>query len=353
MPVRFLVAAVLALGACSSPQPAQSKPGAQEAADPKAPVARMNGEAITAGELDELVKTPLKKMQNEYQERVYETKKDALDSIIVKRLVEAKAKAAGTTPEQLLQKEVLDKIPEPSDGEIRALYERAKAGGQNLPAIEQVKPEIAKYIKRQKQQEALRNYYDRLRADAKVEVLLPAYRPPRVEVAAVGPAKGPEKAPVTIVEFSDFQCPYCGRAEGTVSQVLADYKDKVRLVYRDFPLPFHENAQKAAEAAHCAGDQGKYWEMHGKLFANQQSLDATALKGYARDLKLDQGRFDKCLDSGEKAKLVEAGKKAGEEAGVSGTPAFFVNGVMISGAQPYENFKSLIDSELSGKTAAR
>ncbi len=351
MPQRLVVTlALAAAAACSSPRTAPAKSAASaEALDPKTPVARLNGEAITAGELDEAVKSQLRRMEVEYQERVYETRRAGLDSLIVKRLVEAKAKAKGTTPDELVKKEVLDKVSAPTDDEIRALYERAKAGGKPLPPLDQIKGDISRYIQQQKQQEAMKGYWDQLRAEAKVETLLPPYKPPRVEVAAEGPSKGDVKAPVTIVEFSDYQCPYCSRAETTVNQVLADYKDKVRLVYRDFPLPFHENAAKAAEAAHCAGDQGRYWEMHGKLFANQQSLDQKAIKGYARDLGLDQAKFDKCLDTGAKAKLVEASRKAGEEAGVSGTPAFFVNGMMIQGAQPYESFKALIDAELASK----
>jgi protein-disulfide isomerase len=349
MSLRLLVAGVLALAACSSKSTPPPTTSAQPATNPKAPVARIGGETITSGELDDAVKKDLRRLESEYQERVYELKKGGLDQLVVKRLVEAKAKAANTTPEELVKREVLDKIPEPSDEEVRSLYERAKAGGQQMPPLDQIRGQILSYIRRQKAQDALRSYYDKLKAEAKVEMLLAVYRPPRVEVAASGPAKGPEKALVTIVEFSDFQCPFCSKAESTVSQVLTEYKDKVRLVFRDFPLPFHAQAEKAAEASHCANDQGKYWEMHGKLFANQNSLEVPALKGYARDLGLDQAKFEKCLDSGEKAKVVEANRKAGEEAGVSGTPAFFVNGVMISGAQPLENFKSVIDSELAQK----
>jgi protein-disulfide isomerase len=304
------VLAIVAL-ACTSPVMTPAKPTAPEGQDPKAPAARIEGQpAITYGELEDLVKSDLKRMETEHKERVHELRKAALDSLVVRRIVEAKAKAAGKSPEEMLRAEVVDKVGEPSDGEVRALYERAKAAGQANDPLDKMKPAIAKYIKQQKTQEALRGYYERLRSEAKVEVLLPPYQAPRVEVAAEGPSRGPAKAPVTIVEFSDFQCPYCSRAEGVVAQVLDAYKDKVRLVYRDYPLPFHENAVKAAEAAHCAGDQGKYWEMHGKLFANQAALDTKALKAHARDLQLDGNRFDKCLDSGEKAKLVEANKKA-------------------------------------------
>ncbi|HEY6105701.1 MAG TPA: thioredoxin domain-containing protein [Anaeromyxobacteraceae bacterium] len=352
MSAHTLAGALSLLGAlaCTSPAPTQAKPAAgEEVQDPKAPMARWGGETVTAADLDDAVRKDLRRMENEHRERAHEMKKAALDGLIAKRLVEAKAKAAGKTPEQFVESEVLAKLGEPSDQEVRDLYERAKASSRPVPPLDQARPDIARFIKQQKAQEALRSYYDRLRAEAKVEVLLPPWRRPRVEVAAEGPSKGPSKAPVTVVEFSDFECPYCGRAEAVVSQVLATYGDKVRLVYRDYPLPFHPNAPKAAEAAHCAGDQGKYWEMHGKLFANQRGLAVDSLKGYAKELGLDQGKFGACLDSGEKAKLVEAHKKAGDEAGVSGTPAFFVNGVLLSGAQPFEAFKQLVDAELAKK----
>jgi protein-disulfide isomerase len=130
---------------------------------------------------------------------------------------------------------------------------------------------------------------------------------------------------------------------------LEKYKGKIRLVFRDYPLEFHKLAPKAAEAAHCAGDQGKYWEMHGRLFAGTPKLEVSDLKAYAREVQLDAGRFDKCLDSGEKAKVVQDHFKAGADAGVRGTPAFFINGRMISGAQPLEAFKAIIDAELAAK----
>jgi protein-disulfide isomerase len=352
MSAHTLAGALSLLGAiaCTSPAATQAKPAAaEEVQDAKAPMARWGGETVTAADLDDAVKKDLRRMENEYRERAHEMKKAALDGLIAKRLVEAKAKAAGKTPEQFVESELLAKLGEPSDQEVRDLYQRAKASGRPVPPLEQARPDIARFLKQQKAQEALRGYYDRLRAEAKVEVLLSPWRPPRVEVAAEGPSKGPAKAPVTIVEFSDFECPYCGRAEAVVSQVLATYGDKVRLVYRDYPLPMHPSAPKAAEAAHCAADQGKYWEMHGKLFANQRGLAVEALKGYAGELGLDSAKFGACLDSGEKAKVVEAHRKAGDEAGVSGTPAFFVNGVLLSGAQPFEAFKQLVDAELAKK----
>ncbi len=343
-----IAAVALFAAACHSPRSTQpSSSGGAQKLDPSTPVAKVGGQTINAGELDEAVKRDLNKLEQSYQERVYEIRKQALDGMIRKRLVEAKAKAQGVTPEELLQKTVVAKSPEPNDAEIQALYERAKAGGQQLPPLDQVKPDIAKFIKQQKSQQAMNDFYEELKKEANVEVLLPPYLPPKVVVAAEGPSKGPQSAPVTIVEFSDFQCPFCVKAEGTVKDLLTAYPEKIRLVYRDFPLPFHKNAQKAAEASHCAADQGKYWEMHDKLFSSQEKLALGDLKGYARDLGLDGAKFDRCLDSGDKGKVVDGSKKAGEEAGVSGTPAFFINGRMLSGAQPLESFKQIVDQEIA------
>ncbi|HET6439127.1 MAG TPA: thioredoxin domain-containing protein [Anaeromyxobacter sp.] len=336
---KFVLAALLALPLAGC---AKAKP------DPKEPVAKIGSQTITAGELDKEVKGQLQQLENEYQEKVYQTKRQALESIIQKRVFEAKAKEAGVaTPEELVQKDILSKIADPSDAEVQQVYDGAKANGQQLPPIEQVKPDIIRFIKAQKGQGELMAYYEKLKADQKVEILLPAYLPPKVSVEAKGPAKGPKNAPVIIVEFSDFQCPYCIRAEKTVSDLLAAYPEKIRLVYRDFPLPIHKLAPKAAEASQCAADQDKYWEMHDKLFSVEGKLEIDNLKKYARDVGLDGDKFDKCLDSGEKAKVVAEAHKAGEDLGINGTPAFFINGRLISGAQPLDEFKKLVDAELT------
>jgi len=161
------------------------------------------------------------------------------------------------------------------------------------------------------------------------------------------PVKGPSDAKVTIVEFSEFQCPFCARVQPTVNQILEEYGDDVRIVYRDFPLSFHQYAQKAAEAAECADDQGKFWEYHDKLFENQQALDTSNLKQYAKDLGLDSAQFDSCLDSGKYELEVKKDFQDGQSYGVSGTPTFFINGIKVVGAQPFSTFKQVIDSELT------
>jgi len=174
--------------------------------------------------------------------------------------------------------------------------------------------------------------------------------PPAVVAVSVDddPSWGPEDAPVTIVEFSDFQCPFCSRFfSETYPQIKQEYEGQVHFVYRDFPLTsLHENAQKAGEAAECADDQGKFWEYHDMLFNNNSALDDASLKGYASQLGLDTSAFDQCLDSGKYTEEVQKDYQEGISYGVTGTPAFYINGVSIIGAQPYANFKAAIDAAL-------
>jgi protein-disulfide isomerase len=189
---------------------------------------------------------------------------------------------------------------------------------------------------------------------------------PATPTADDDPFLGDPDAPVTIIEFSDFQCPYCGAAMGTndglisnfkardptwepaVPNIIKDYVEtgKVKLVFRDFPLSFHDKAQKAAEAAECADEQGKFWDYHNILFENQDALAVDDLKGYAADLGLDTDQFNSCLDSGKYAAEVQKDMQDGQAAGVSGTPAYFINGQLVSGAQPYKVFKQIIEAEL-------
>ena len=162
------------------------------------------------------------------------------------------------------------------------------------------------------------------------------------------PVKGPASAPVTVVAWSDFQCPFCSRAVPTVRQIEDAYKGKVRIAFKQFPLPFHDKAHLAAEAALAANEQGKFWQMHDKLFANQQALDRPSLEKYAQELGLDMAKFKAALDSGKFKDKVDAEDKEGAAFGVTGTPTFFINGTRLVGAQPFESFKAAIDKELKG-----
>ncbi len=161
------------------------------------------------------------------------------------------------------------------------------------------------------------------------------------------PLRGAENARVTIVEFSDFQCPFCSRVTPTLEQLLEDYPDDVRVVYKHLPLPFHQRALPAAKAAVAAGKQGKFWEMHDLLFANQQNLDDETLRAHAAQLGLDAEQFQADSGSAEVAAIVAEDLKQAGELGVTGTPGFFVNGRFLSGAQPYQAFTSRVEQELS------
>jgi protein-disulfide isomerase len=170
---------------------------------------------------------------------------------------------------------------------------------------------------------------------------------PRTPVEAIGPARGPEDAPITIVEFSDYQCPFCRRAEPTIEQVLARYEGKIRFVYRHFPLDrIHPQARGASEAAACADKQGKFWEYHSALFAENAQLERASLDALAEQLELDTAAFASCLEEGQTKELVEKDLQAGSEAGVTGTPAFFINGIPLRGAVPETDFQRIIDQEL-------
>jgi protein-disulfide isomerase len=211
-----------------------------------------------------------------------------------------------------------------------------------------VKTQLRDAYKQAKMQQARQDYLKALRADSNVVVLLSA---PRVEVAH-DPARlrGNSKAPVMIVEFSDYQCPYCHSVEPTVKELLAKYGDKVSLSYRDFPLTaIHSQAMIAAVASRCALEQGKFWEYHDQLFAASK-LEKDDLIDYARNLKLDDKQFGSCLTSEKYKADIEKDEQEGRKAGVNGTPGFFINGVFLNGAQPKDAFTRVIDEELARKS---
>ncbi len=342
----FLLGAILA--GCSKPSGAETGAGALFVAqDPKATVARVDGAPITEGEMMAEAKGSLAAVENRFAEEVHAQKARALDRLVERRLLEARAKKDGITVDALLDREVTRKTVEPTEAAMQAVYDQTKATGRALPPFPEVKGEIAAFLKGQSAQGARQELVARLRAESKVESMLPPLLLPRVDFKADGPSRGDAAAPVTIVEFSDYECDFCGRAEATVQRLLNDYKGRVRLVHQPYPLAIHPRAPKAAEAALCAGEQGRFWAMHDSLLAKQQALGLDDLKGRARALGLDAQKFDACLDSGRMAPVVEASRTLGDGIGVNSTPAFFVNGRPLTGSQPYERFKELVDHELA------
>ena len=311
-----------------------------ETPKPKQPVATVEGQTIYDEDLAPSVQGQLLPLRNQE----YEIKKKALDNLIEQKLLEAAAKKKGLTTERLLDQEVNSKVPDPSDAEIEGYYYGLKVKSP----LADVKTQLKESLKQTKSQQLRQDYLKSLRADSKVVVLLSA---PRVEVA-YDPARlrGNAKAPVMIVEFSDYQCPYCHNVEPVVKDLLAKYGDKVSLSYRDFPLTaIHSQAMIAAEASRCALEQGKFWEYHDQLFTASK-LEKDDLIGYARNLKLDDKQFGSCLSSEKYKADIEKDEQEGRKAGVSGTPGFFINGIELSGSQPKEAFTRVIDDELARKS---
>jgi protein-disulfide isomerase len=339
-------ATALAAAALVVPLAVASPSDAESPKPAGAGVATIGDRTITRTEVEERVRPKLIEIENER----YEALREGLDELIAEEVEKREAKARGITVEQLEEQEVKAKAGAPTDAEIQKLYDENKSdlGGQSL---EQIKPRIVEYLKQQKMDQRREAFIAELKTKYKAAVSL---KPPVVEVATAGrPEKGAgAKAPVTIIEFSDYQCPFCQRAENVVDEVMKAYGSKVRLVFRDYPLPMHPQARPAAEAANCAHAQGKFWEYHAKLFANQAALGDDKLKEYAKELGLDAPKFEKCLADKPFKDAIDKDIADGGKVGVNGTPAFFINGRVLSGAQPFEKFKEVIDEELSAKGAS-
>ena len=304
------------------------------------PVATVAGQPISE---QELLETLGAQQLTQLRNQEYEAKSRALESLIRLKVVQTEAKKRGIPAEKLIEQEVDSKVADPSDREVEAFFL-----GQNQQGarFDDVKEQFRSKLKLLMVQKARQAYADSLRAKAEVVVML---RPPSLEVG-YDPArvKGDPNAPITIVEFSDFQCPFCQKSEPTLKSLLAKYDGRVKLAFRDFPLrEIHPQGQSAAEAARCAGEQGKFWEFHDALFEDQSKLKEADLRAHAQTIGLDEKSFQSCLASGKFKSKVEEDLQEGIKVGVAGTPGFFINGVFLNGAQPQAEFEKIIDNQLA------
>ena len=281
------------------------------------------------------------------RENLYKLEKQKLDQYIAAFLLTEEAKKRGVSVEAVLEQEVNSKVLPVGDDEIEVFYKanRARIGGD----LNKVKEQIRDYLRNQKIEAQKALFFKSLRSNAKVVTYL---KPPpvfRTEISLAGePFKGSEKAPVTIVKFEDFQCPFCKQIQPTVNALLSRYDGKARLVHKDLPLEsLHPQARQAAEAARCAHEQGKFWEYHDKLYANAPKASADDLKSFAKDVGLKADSFDRCFASGKYKEVVQRDLNEGAQLGLTGTPTFFINGREISGNQPSEAFEAIIDEELA------
>jgi len=309
------------------------------AADPDSVVATVGNHKITEKELDRKIKPQLAAEES----KIYEIKVDAIKSMADEYDIEQAAKKEGLSSDAYLKKHLPPKTVTETDAKL--FYDQHKEIQQRYPKYDLIKTRLVEALQVQHEEQDRAELIANLRKGNPVTVMLAA---PRIEVKSAGhPEIGGKDAPVTIVEFSDFQCPYCGRAEPTLKQVREKYGDKIRLVYMDFPLGIHDHAIDAASAGRCAGEQGKFWPFHDLMFSDQTKLKPDDLKADAKKLGLDTAKFDECLDKGKYKAAIESDMAQGHDLGVDGTPAFFINGRPMTGAQPFEKFQTTIDEELA------
>lgn len=296
-------------------------------------------------QLQSSLDTEQHQLEFKYAKARYDLLKRQLDDRLDTAALEQEAKARGVGTAAVLAE--LELSP-PTDEDARTFYEANK--DRIREPYEAIAPKLLKYLAEQRKEAATRSFYDGLRAKHGIKSLLGPYR---VAVAASGPARGPAAAPVTIVEFGDFQCPYCQQAEVSLHAVLEQYPREVRIVFRNLPLTqIHSHAKLAAEAAVCAERQGKFWEMHDAMYADQSALTADALEATAKRLGLNLDQFSACETGGAAAAALDADAKAAQELGLSGTPFFFINGRPLDGNVPLEQFQRVIAEELRGEPRA-
>jgi protein-disulfide isomerase len=305
-------------------------------------VAEIAGRKVTSEELEH--KQAGKLLQAKY--KYYLAERDALDQFIDDQLLEMQAQKEGVTLDDLLKRHVAIQVPEPTEDQLRFYYE----GVQTDESYESARPNILDTVRQLRTKKARNTYVAELRGQYGVVVEL--NQPSAHVEVGNAPRLGPENAPVQIIEFADYECPYCQKVNEDLARLREQFGSQVSVVYKDFPLPMHPLAARAAEAAHCAGAQGKFWEFHDSLFQTKR-LQMSDLKQQALALRLDTARFDQCLNGGEQIDPVKIDAQEGKRLGLQGTPSFFINGHFMSGAIGYMKLRETVMQELGAVTTAK
>jgi protein-disulfide isomerase len=305
--------------------------------------AEVNGKPIMAADVDAKLGNNLAKLQ----EQMFSLRQQQLDAMIDQKLLEDEAAKRAVTIAALVQSEITSHVTPVTGEEAAKFYDENKSKLQgDLKSLEE---QIKNFLNAQRLQARQQEFLKSLRASAKINVFLTPPPTFRSEVVTSGaPVRGASDAPVTIVEFSDFHCPFCRKVQPVLDELRAKYGDKVKLVYRDFPLDsLHSQARAAAEAAHCAIEQGKFWEFHDKLFKNDPDASQATLDRFAQEAGMDVNAFEACRAAGKYKTSVQASAQEGAKLGITGTPTFFINGRTLVGAQPLDAFARVIDEELA------
>lgn len=342
----FATCALLLALACSAPAQQAPPPQPSAIAGESDVAAQIGDRVITVGELDDRWQQTDPGTRSQAIQQIYDGRKQALDAIVAEMLIAEASAAQNIEPEAFTSAGVA-RLTEPiTDGQVLAFFQanQAQMQGRGLDAMG---PLIREYLDEQGRVAAFALLVAELRAEGPAFRLVLDTPRQQVDISPDDPTQGSPDAPVTLVEYSDFQCPFCAQVVPTLKRVQQTYGDKVRIVWKNFPLTaIHPQAFGAAQAGRCAQEQGMFWELHDVLFANQQALQPEALKTHAVAAGLDAAAFDTCLDSGQHADAVQEQMDIAMALGVVSTPAVFVNGRLVSGAQPYDAFAKIIDEEL-------
>jgi len=303
-------------------------------------VIEINGTTLTRSDVERKYPTALFQAKNTY----FEAERKALEQLVDDYLLEQQAKREDVTVSQLLDKHVNNAIAkEPSEEALRVYFE----GVDTNEPYEAVRGKIVEALRQRRLAKAKTAYIQSLRKASTISVRL---SPPRADISVSNaPVRGAEAAPITLVEYADYECPYCQQIQPAVQRLEAEYKGKLLFAFKDMPLPMHANAQKAAEASRCAEQQGRYWQFHDQLFERKR-LDSAGLKNLAQELGLDTAAFEKCLENSDKAEVVRKDGSEAQSLGIQGTPTFFVNGRYITGAASYEQLRAVVEEELAART---
>jgi len=313
-------------------------------------VAEAAGGAILLEDLD----APLAMRIHDLEESIYQLRKQRLDQMIDKIVLQKEAERNKESVQQLLDKEVLSKGVEVTDKEIEQYYdENRQKWSQSTKSKEELRGEIANLVANRKGYEKVMDFAASLYAHYGVNVYLKEPAPPTLHTKFEGGvSRGPHNAPITVVEFSDYQCPACKQSHQAVKTVQSVYSDKLLWVFKDFPLHRDEASLQAAQAARCADEQGKFWDYQDSLFSHVGEPSPDRLVGYARELGLNTEVFENCLQSGRYRSEIEKDLEEGWRAGINSTPTFVINGKAFSGAAPLDKLETIIGNELEKKTNA-
>lgn len=296
---------------------------------------------------DEEVSKEIKRDLYTAEKNIYDLKINQIKTILRDRLIKNDPRSEGLSSEAFLQKYII-KAAEPSEKEITDFILKQKVPQNQVN--QQLRDRVKAFLIDQQRKTSIDQWLEEATRKYPVEIYLSQPEAPKVEIPVTNEdqARGGQDAKVTIVEFSEFQCPYCSRGAATVSEVLGKYGDKVRLIFKNFPLPIHENARKAAIYGLCANEQSsnKFWELHDIMFANQTLLAEPNLLGYAQKVGLDLDKLKTCVEEGRFNDKIDLDMADANRAGVTSTPTFFINGTMVKGAQPATEFISIIDKFL-------